>query len=295
MRTFKDAEKYDVAERLEREIPLWGATDAEVQALFAPSQQEAERCGGVFDGLEIYCTFIGYPRSGHSIMGSLLDAHPNVLIAHELDALRFLEAGFSERQLYYLLLENSRLFTQHGRKWGTYSYAVPGQRQGEFTQLKVIGDNKGGRTTTRIGRDWQLLAKLRDTVRLKHRFVHVIRNPFDNIATLAMRQTGGDIVRAIEQYFFMCHTNQRLRRELGSHVLDFHHEDFLRAPASWLRRLCEFVGVVGDEHYLNACSEIVYRIPHKSRYEVAWPRGTREVIEREKEKYEFLRSYSFDD
>ena len=74
--------------------------------------------------------------------------------AHELDALRFLEAGFSERQLYYLLVENSRLFTRHGRKWGRYSYAVPGQRQGEFTQLRVIGDNQGGRTTTRIGRDW---------------------------------------------------------------------------------------------------------------------------------------------
>ena len=295
MRTFNDAEKYDIAERLEREIPLWGATDAEVQSLFAPSQQEAEKHSAAFDGLEVYCTFIGYPRSGHSIMGSLLDAHPNVIIAHELDALRFLEAGFSNRQLYFLLLENSRLFTQHGRKWGGYSYAVPGQRQGEFTQLRVIGDNKGGRTTTRIGRDWRLLAKLRDTVRLKHRFVHVIRNPFDNIATLAMRQTRGDVARAIEQYFFMCRTNQRLRQELGSQVKDLHHEEFLSDPVAWLGRLCEFVGVVADQPYSAACSDIVYRIPHKSRHEVAWPRGTREVVDREKEKYEFLRGYSYDD
>jgi hypothetical protein len=295
MRTFKDAEKYDVAERLEREIPLWGATDAEVQALFAPSQAEAEKQLAAFDGLETYCTFIGYPRSGHSIMGSLLDAHPNVIIAHELDALRFLEAGFSERQLFYLLVENSRLFTRHGRKWGAYSYAVPGQRQGEFTELRVIGDNKGGRTSTRIGRNWNLLAKLRDTVRLKHRFVHVVRNPFDNIATLAMRQTGGDIVRAVEQYFFMAQTNERLRRELGADVLDFPHEEFLRAPWIRLAELCKFLGVTGDEPYLNACSEIVYRIPHKSRHEVAWPRGTREFIDREKEKYDFLRGYSFDD
>jgi hypothetical protein len=295
MRTFKDAEKYDVAERLEREIPLWGATEAEVRSLFAPSQAGAEKHRDVFDGLETYCTFIGYPRSGHSIMGSLLDAHPNVIIAHELDALRFLEAGFSERQLYYLLLENSRLFTQHGRRWGQYSYAVPGQRQGKFSNLRVIGDNKGGRTTSRIGRDWRLLAKLRDTVRLQHRFIHVVRNPFDNIATLAMRQTGGDIIRAIEQYFFMCQTNDRLRRELGPQVLDFPHEDFLKAPTSRLAQLCEFVGVVGDESYLNACSEIVYRIPHKSRHEVAWPRGTREFIEREMAKYEFLRTYTYED
>ncbi|MDP9138749.1 MAG: hypothetical protein M3N38_11330, partial [Pseudomonadota bacterium] len=91
-----------VAERMRREIPLCGSTDAEIRALFAPSRIQAEKAGSVFDDLEVYCTFIGYPRSGHSIMGSLLDAHPNIIIAHELDALRFLKAGFSERQLYFL-------------------------------------------------------------------------------------------------------------------------------------------------------------------------------------------------
>ncbi len=25
--------------------------------------------------------FIGYPRSGHSLVGSLLDAHPNIIVA----------------------------------------------------------------------------------------------------------------------------------------------------------------------------------------------------------------------
>jgi hypothetical protein len=104
------------------------------------------------------------------------------------------------------------------------------------------------------------------------------------------------MVRAIEQYFFMCQTNERLRRELGPQVLDFPHEEFLRAPTSRLAQLCEFVGVVGDDDsYLNSCADIVYRIPHKSRHEVVWPSGTREVVDREKEKYEFLRGYSFED
>jgi hypothetical protein len=114
-----------VSERLRREIPICGATDAEVLALYAPAKIEAERIGRVFEDLRIYCTFIGYPRSDHSIMGSLLNAHPNAIIAHELDALRFLKAGFSERQLYFLLLGNSRLFARHGRRWGQYSYSVP--------------------------------------------------------------------------------------------------------------------------------------------------------------------------
>ena len=38
--------------------------------------------------VEAFCIFIGYPRSGHSLLGSLLDAHPEMVIAHELDVLR---------------------------------------------------------------------------------------------------------------------------------------------------------------------------------------------------------------
>src|SRR6185503_2841686 len=52
-----------------------------------------------FRDLDTFCTFIGYPRSGHTLIGSLLYAHPNAIIADELDALRFLQAGFSRNQV----------------------------------------------------------------------------------------------------------------------------------------------------------------------------------------------------
>jgi hypothetical protein len=290
----EETEKDFAEERLRREIPLFGATDAEVEALFSVSMREARRFSDAFAGLQNYCTFIGYPRSGHSLVGSLLDAHPNMVIAHELDVLRFLKSGFSDRQLYYLLLENSRIFAQHGRTWGPYSYAVADQHQGQYTELKVIGDKKGGRTTDRIRQDWELLAKLRDTVGLNHHFVHIIRNPFDNIATLAIRQMR-DVAQVTEWYFALCRTNQRLGQELQAQVIDLHYEDFLQAPAIWLTRLCEFLGVIADEPYLKACCEIVNPTPHKSRYEVGWPPGIRQAVEHEKRNCEFLRRYSFDD
>ncbi len=294
MRTFHSIEKLTPAQRLEQEIPLLGATDEELQSLAEPSRSEAERLQPELRQLRTYCTFIGYPRSGHSILGSLIDAHPNAIVAHELDALRFLQAGFSEGQLYYLLLENSRQFTQHGRKWGRYSYAVADQWQGCYTDLHVIGDNKGGRTTARIGNDWSLLQKLRDTVRLEHRFVHVIRNPFDNIATLAMRQTN-DLAAAVEQYFFMCRTNLRLRQELGGRVMDLHHEEFIADPRRTLACLCDFLGLAPSQDYLTACSDIVYRLPHRSRLEVPWPSGMIDRIRREQQQFDFLVRYSFDD
>jgi len=73
--------------------------------------------------------FVGYPRTGHSLIGSLLDAHPRIVIAHELDALELFQWGFSQRQVFHLLLENSRKMAAAGRSHHGYSYGVPNQWQ----------------------------------------------------------------------------------------------------------------------------------------------------------------------
>jgi hypothetical protein len=53
-----------------------------------------------FDDVGTYCMFIGCPRSGHTLIGAILDAHPNVVIAHELDALKYIRYGFGRLQLF---------------------------------------------------------------------------------------------------------------------------------------------------------------------------------------------------
>lgn len=74
-----------------RNHPIFGETDEEIRAHFADAEREAERQSALFDGLETYCMFIGYPYSGHSLVGSLLDAHESMAISHELHALKFLD------------------------------------------------------------------------------------------------------------------------------------------------------------------------------------------------------------
>src|SRR5215207_7292340 len=91
--------------------------------------------------------FIGYPRSGHSLVGALLDAHPNAIIAHELNALECVEKGVDKGCIFQLVLENSRKFAKSGRRWEGYSYKVSNQWQGRFERLLVIGDKKGGGST----------------------------------------------------------------------------------------------------------------------------------------------------
>jgi hypothetical protein len=37
-----------------------------------------------FSNVRTFILFVGYPRSGHSLIGSIMDAHPNIIIAHEV-------------------------------------------------------------------------------------------------------------------------------------------------------------------------------------------------------------------
>ena len=55
-----------------------------------------------FRQVTTYCLFIGHGRSGHSIIGAMLDAHPEVILSDELDAMKYLRLGFSRDQVFHL-------------------------------------------------------------------------------------------------------------------------------------------------------------------------------------------------
>src|ERR1019366_10660260 len=100
--------------------------------------------------VERFCFFIGYPRSCHTLLASLIDANPEVVIANELDALRYVAHGFRRSQVYGLLLWHEQRFTARGRKQGEFDYAVPGGHQGAATRLRVIGDKRGNGSAIRL-------------------------------------------------------------------------------------------------------------------------------------------------
>jgi hypothetical protein len=251
---------------------------------------------GVFRRVDTYCMFLGYPRSGHSLVGSLLDAHPHAIIAHELHALRYVRYRFSRDQLFWLLLENSREFTQRGRVWTGYSYRVPGQWQGDFSELRVIGDKRGGTSVRELRRRPWLLQELRERVGLPLRFIHVVRNPYDNIATIhTSNAQGRPLEFAFRHYLGMARAVFELKRHLAKDELfDLRHEDLISDPVSRLEALCRFLGLDPERGYLRACANIVFGAPRRTRQNVAW---TRDLLARAHGEFKglpFLSGYSFE-
>lgn len=250
--------------------------------------------------VERYVMSTGYPRSGHSLIGSLLNAHPDVVVAHELDALRYVRARFSRGQLLALLLARDREFgTVHDRAPGNRDYRVPGQWQGCTRRLRVLGDKKGGATAGRLGRAPELLDRLRSTVRLPLRIVHVTRSPFDNIAAIhrmERRRRSFTLERSADFYFELAEANAALEARVAREEwLELAHEDLVEDPEAALRRLCEFVAVEPDAAYLRDCAAVVYGRPHQARREARWTPELVEEVRRRSRRYPFLERYADDE
>ncbi len=257
------------------------------------------RFSRLFSDVETYATFIGYSRSGHSVVAALLDAHPNVVMAHELRALKYIQHGLSRESLYYLLFQNTRIRGHSWERRGGYKYDVPGQWQGSPTKIRVIGDKHAPVTASQLASRPELLATLKSAVNVPVKMIHVVRNPFDNITTVALRRTGHDeppeLSLIIEHYFQQCESVLAVKKIVGPDgVFDLWHEEFLRQPQATLKRLCLWLGVEPFSDYLDACSSILFDTPHNTRFTIEWKDDVRRMVEAQMHRFSFLKEYRFE-
>lgn len=257
---------------------------------------------GHLKDVEWLCLFSGYPRSGHSLAGALMDAHPEMVISHELDVLEMLGQGFKHRHICSMILENSRTFARQGREWSGYSYAVPGQWQGKFQRLRVIGDKRGGRTSLLLSDNYERLDKVMDEFPFPLKMIHMVRNPFDNIVTRAMQ--GNDVRKKItpeairhniDLHFQQADINLRLIKDERVPVLTIRHEDMIADPARELLSICSFFSLEAPASWLEACSSIIFKSPNVTRHKFDFPDEMVDEIKEKMEIFPFFENYSWQD
>ncbi len=266
---------------------------ASLPLAYLRSRARAERERATLAQLERFCLFVGYPRSGHSLVGSLLDAHPDVAISHELHVLRYLRYGFGRDQLLALILENAEQNAAAGRVQTGYGYAVPGMWQGRVRRLRVAGDKRGGTTVRKLVAQPERLETLRERMGVPLLLIHVVRNPFDSIARMALASPHRAPRELSDHYFRMADGVARLRE--SESVRDVYHEAMIESPREELVALCDFLGAPAPDDYLDACAKIVWTRPQQTRREFAWPAGLREHIASRLGDYPFFARYSFEE
>jgi Sulfotransferase family len=246
-----------------------------------------------FRDVEVFCIFIGYPRSGHSVVGSLIDAHPDAIAAHRLNSLKYIELGDPFEQILQMALLNAMRFDRDGRKLTAYSYAIDGLWQGRYRRLRVVCDQEGERNVLAIGRNPALIDRLRSRTRCDVRFIHVVRNCYDNITTMAIRSLQ-KLEPASQRYFALCDLVAAAKKQLPPEsVLDISHEDLIARPDREIGRFAGFLGLPLDDEYVARCKTVLHPSPHRSRDEVAWREELIDSVSRRAAAYPWLAGYRY--
>lgn len=285
-------------------------------------------------GVEKFLFFTGYPRSGHSIVGSFLDAHPNITLSFAFFLFRnLLKRAYVDGNLDGLLRNKSLFFNilyeksyhyslvSRSKNRKGYTLDVPDLWSGRFnSQLKVIGDKSALPTTLGYSNSSPAYFKerydcLQSSVGIPMLGIHVVRNPFDMISTHLLYSTfnyswkGEDkekwftknkyrndskLESIIDFFFDKANSVQEMIPLCGMNILEVHNEDLVKDPRKELQRMCKFLDVGCPEGYLQKCENKSYRNVSRSRDKVFWPPHLRQVVEERINRYSFFRGYSFE-
>ena len=264
-----------------------------------PSDTNPKLSPRVRNGVKKFVFFVGYPRSGHSIVGALMDAHPHVVIPHEyflFCQFKTLDKASDETwrdNLFNILYKKSELDAAGSRvKYRKgYTLSVKGMWQGRFDgYIEVIGDKSGGRTTMEYIKDksgfLRNYQKLKKLVSIPVRMIHVMRNPFDMVATstiyhqnkversellpkargssnVTVKKLNSPEILETQTAYYLKKFNavvEMIENVFGKdNVLEIHNCDLVADPRGTLQKIFDFLEVDTTEHYLEVCAEKVFK------------------------------------
>lgn len=267
----------------------------------------------VINNVKRFVFFIGYARSGHCIVASLLDAHPNVVIAHEYSLFsKWSEAHKNKPWLFETLVQNSQNSSAGGLRWENAERKVI-RWQGKYDRdIYVIGDKAGGMTAqayrkncTAFNSTYHQLKKTLKGVRIS--VIHVLRNPYDNIAAMLLynlhkrgsfnkshKYVNDDELRnQIGSYFREVQGVADMIKKLHLDVIEVHNIDMISNPKQTIRELCIRLHLACPENYLHMCAQVTYPAESKSRESVQWTEDNIRIVAQKSQRFNSLKRYTY--
>ena len=133
-------------------------------------------------------------------------------------------------------------------------------------------------------------------------FLHIIRNPYDNITTMMKRTNKRkgrtdqpkNLLKKID-HFFQHSAGIRKLYALGEYrIIPVHHEVLVTDTANELKRICSALGLEVSQEYLDACAGVVWEKPNKTRHgSDLWTDEMIELVDREMKTYSWFDRYSY--
>ena len=271
--------------------------------------------------------FVGHQRSCHSIVGAIIDAHPNVIVAPKfnpfveyLDSPEELPTKEKLFQKFYDAAQHSmRANGIRNKDSKGYTLTVDGLYQGMFKdKVDVIGSIRAepnSKTYTQNPEEFHTLFNMmHKKVGVPIYVIRVIRNPYDIIATgslyaehghqevvdLKKQQSEGKLKNRVHvdkqlekfsrQYFTLLKGSEGVV-SLGHRHFDVSCEGLIANPKETIMDICDFLQLECSEDYITKCAAKVFPSKSSTRKIVEWPSDILKYIQTSAKDFPYLEEY----
>lgn len=251
------------------------------------------RSPSAFEHIATMCVLIGHTKSGGSLLGAMLDAHPSVVFGDEVDILELCSAGFTPDQIFRTLERSASREAAGGRvtarRLGGYSLSMPGW-QGLHDRPTVAGVSRAGPTTRVLSDTEGIMEDFLGTF-TDHRVVafHVVRRPHDSVAAMVLR-SGRDLQEAIADYTEQCVRLEHLRRLLPD-VLTVHYRELTESTSEVVTRILEHLSVEVIDSHIDSCVSLIDPGMTPESELVDWDAPALDALAAVARRFDFLEPY----
>ena len=241
---------------------------------------------------------VGFNRSGSSLIGDLLSAHPNIVMDNESGIIRkYVNGEFTSRESLLSFIIKHDMDRAYKKNY------IAGQYQHHYDgNIEIIGDKHSPNNSVFLTKtESNALEELEKFIKLPIKLLFNVRNPYDMVASMVKAIWDGKenkdekIKEAIS--FFTCRSadNMKLIDQVpADRIFMIRLEDFIASPKNMLSDICDFLGVAKTPEYLSSCTKVTYKVPNKSRDTLDWDEEYEREVDALIKKYEFFNGYSRD-
>ena len=277
----------------------------------------------VIDRVKTFVFFLGYAHSGHSIVGSLMDSHPQIVISHELNLFAKLSNGViapNKTAIFDAIWKNTVETIINGIRAENakgYNLTVGNSYEGKYVDhIDVIGDKKGGMTTLMLWRQpskWAEIFNIIKVLNLTLKVILVYRNPYDIVATTylyahhsyeqfasikkankTIHSIPSQVDHCINDYFSYFKAIVDAKKKYNLDMIEIHGKDLILHPRDTVLKWCNDLQVTCSDDYLDTCSNKIFKTESRTRRLITWSDGNLKMMKQYIGKYSSLKDYSFD-
>ena len=239
-----------------------------------------------------FVLFIGSGRSGSTIVASILNSHPNVLISHEIGIIK---KGYNSEKL---IIDN--IISHTKKKSLNYKSINKDIKNKDINipkkEIFLYGDKHSDQNTLSIAKNIELFNQFKSNV-YNLKLINVVRNPYDNITTKYLRKQSmfdkkKGFIGAIKQYNIEMNTVKLL--SLNNPLFNIRLENLILNPIENISKMFDFFSLDYNMEMIEKITNIILKKPSISRNKINWKQNQIDMVKNIIDKYEWLNGYEYE-